>query len=1012
MSKIEWSKNQQAAIDYIASNLLISAGAGSGKTAVLTERIYQLVKNGADLSRFLVLTFTNAASAEMKTRIRKALMKDDDLKHLTSKLETAHIETFDAFALFLVKKYAFRIGVSPNIQIIDQNILDIQRLKIRDEIITYLYSIRDSAFLDLISRYCTKNDEQIRNYIIDICKYVESKANKYEYIDNFIDKYFDLNRLNGFIDDKYNEMVDTIKAAIKNANGFYDPENETLLIDSLQSLLDNGKDYDSLTQAIDTYSLPRFKGKEDSAIRGAIKDLLSKSFIKFSDYDSRENIINNYLETKSYVKTLLDIVRKIEKKLDEFKEEKKSYSFSDIAFKALSVLEIPEVREEMRNYFQYILVDEYQDTSILQELVVNALAKDNVCMVGDVKQSIYRFRGADCSLFQYKYALYKDNKGGHLIDLNTSYRSRKEVVDLVNEMFERLMDKESNPIDYKDGHHFEYGFNKYDSLIDNKENYFLKIYRYPITKEISPYKQETELIALDIINKINKGYKVFDKEVDGLRPCSFKDFAVIMDSGKKFDEMKKILSEHGIPVKVFYDEPVKDFATTQVLKNLLILLDGCLKDDYQSAKFLHAYVSIARSFVCEERDELIYRTIKDSKIEESKIIKKINSFKEDIRYSPLSEIIKRLIKEFDIYRNAIKLTHFSGCTNKIELFVALASSMDDLGYTLDDFIQYFDDINSFKFDIPYVDTDVGEDSVTFITMHRSKGLEYPFVYLPVLTSNFNKSNATAFLIDDDYGAVLPLVGRTDKSSLFNHLIKSKEAVASFEERLRLFYVAITRARERLIMFYGDKTNGDSLLLSPVLASNFRGLIHYLGFEDKYGVYPELPYQMLEGKTTQLEDKIIKEKFIDVEPEEIDVKKASKDLDDAVSQSLLEFGNEIHYLLEIANFETKDLSYILSPKVRKYISNVLSAKVFENVKNSQVLHEYSFFDEKNNVNGVIDCLVKKDNEVGIVDFKLKHLDDEKYVLQLHTYRDYIKQITDLPIKLYLISAITGEVKEIE
>ncbi len=1014
MSDFKFSPNQRLAITYTDSNALVSAGAGSGKTAVLTQRIYELVKNGADLSRFLVLTFTNAASAEMKTRIREKLVEDPSTRHLASRIETSHIETFDAFALFLVKKYSFRLGLSPNIKIIDNTLLSIQRNKIRDDFITYLYNNKDSDFLDLISTYCVKNDSQIRKYIIDLCHHVELVNNRDQYIDSFIEKFYDENRLIGFIDDKYNLMVKAIKDAIEQAELLEDEEDATKIIDSLNALLEKGTDYDSLVTAYSEFKFPT-KGKkqtDDADFRSSLKETFAKSMASKDTYGLKEDIINQYLSTKKHVKTLLGIVKEIEHRLDAFKKEKESYSFGDIASFALKILDIEDIREDMSSFFQYILVDEYQDTSLIQELVINKLAKNNVCMVGDVKQSIYRFRFADCTIFQEKYDSYILNKGGKLIDLNTSYRSRHEVVDVVNEIFEVLMNKKYNPINYKDGHYFEYGFKDYDSFIDSKEDYNLKVYRYPIIKGKSACDQESEIMAVDIINKINNKYQVYDTKLNGLRDCSFKDFAIIIDRGKWFDDIKSKFSQYGIPVRVFYDEPVKDSSTAYVLKNLLILLNACLENNYDDDKVTHAYISIARSFLMEQKDQEIYDTISKKEIPNSLIIQKINSIKEQVRYAPLANMLKALVEEFDIYRNAIKLTHFAANTNKIELFINLASSMDELGYTIDDLIQYFEDLKTFDLDIPYVDTDVSEDAVTLITIHRSKGLEYPIIYLPGLTSNFNNSNATSFLINHKYGAVLPITGNNNYSSLFNHLIKLEENKANYEERLRLLYVAITRARERVIMLYGMKENGDGRIINPSTCSSYRSIVHYLGLEYKYGVDFNLSYQALIKEDKEIDKKTVEMKEVNVAATEIMSKRASKTLDESVNKELLEFGSEIHYLLEITDFETKDLSHITKPFMKRYINNVLSAKVFENVKNNEVLHEFPFFDEQNGVNGVIDCLIKKEDEVDIVDFKLKHLDDEKYVLQLHTYYDYIKQITDLPIKMYLISAITGEVKEIE
>lgn len=1012
MSDFVWSKEQELAITSTSSNVLLSAGAGSGKTAVLTERIYRLIKGGADLSRFLILTFTNAASAEMKMRIRERILGDKSLGDYSSKIETAHIETFDSFALFLVKKYAFRLGVSPNIGIIDKTLLDIERNNIRDNILTYLYNNKDRGFLKLISKYCIKNDSQIRSYITDLCLKAESNIDKQDFLDHFIDFYFNEERLNEIIDDKYKNMVHVINMAIRHASELEDLDDANAIIDSLNDLLDNGQDFDSLTKAYNEYKFPTKKknSTSDSDYRNSIKALLQKILIKEADYGTRKEIINQYLSTKEDMKTLIDIVKKIENQLDAFKKEKVSYSFGDIAALALKALDMEDIRQEMSNYFEYILVDEYQDTSLIQELVIKKLERNNVCMVGDIKQSIYRFRKADCTLFQEKYINYKDNNGGQLINLNTSYRSRKEIVDVVNEMFEELMTPDTNTINYLDGHRFGYGFTKYDSLIDDKEDYKLKVINYHLEENENAVEKETLKIAKDIIHKISNKYQVYDKDLKGLRPCSFKDFAIIIDRGKTFDEMKSQLSNYGIPAKVIYNEPVKESEIILVLKNLLILFNSCLKKEYDE-QFKYAFVSISRSFIYETKDQEIYDYVKNDNVKESPLVKKMIGLVDRCRYLPLSKVLRSLIDEFSVYQQINKLKHFSNNANKIELFIRLSENMDNLGMSLEGLISYLNDLNKFDLEIDYSDKDVGENSVTLITIHRSKGLEYPIVYMPGLTSKFNSSNATSFLIDDIYGPVLPITGNNNKSSLFNHLIKAKEAKENFEERLRLFYVAVTRARERLILFYQEKDKEDSEIYYAPSMNSFRSFVHYLHLEQKYGISPTYGKQSF-NIVYNYSDKCISTKEINVPPVETSKKRASKDKVGEVDTGLLEFGSEIHYLLEITDYESKDTSFISNPRMRKYINNVLSSKVFENVKNNQVLHEYSFFDEKNQLNGIIDCLVLKEDEIDIVDFKLKNLDDDKYILQLHAYRDYIEQITDKNIKMFLISAITGEVKEIE
>ena len=1014
MSKtFEYSENQKRAIYETNGNVLLSAGAGSGKTAVLSERIYQLVKSGADLSRFLVLTFTNLASEEMRKRIRKKIMNDPLLKDQLSKVESSHIETFDAFALFLVKKYAYRIGVSPNIQIIDSNLLTIKKMGIRDKILTYLYSSKNSDFIDLISTYCTKDDKNIREFILKICAYVDNLKDRDEYFSSYFEKHFNEEMIRSFINDQYLYLVNAINAAIDQIQLLEDTEDVDVVTDYLQSFLDETNDYDSLTLKLEGFSFPGVLHDKtpDLNYRNAVKSKLVDAIKSNASFGYSSDIIEQYMSTKKHVKVLLDIVKQIEEEIDAFKKEKNSYSFQDVAFMALRLLDEKDVQEQMSNYFQYILVDEYQDTSILQELVLQKLGKNNICMVGDVKQSIYRFRNADCTIFQEKYNLYSKNDGGSLISLNTSYRSRKEIVQFVNDFFGPVMDIKYGPIDYKSGHNFEYGFKDYDDLSDGKDNYEPRIIKYQIEKGKPSFNTEIEIVASDIINKINNKYKVYDNDAKTYRDCSFKDFAIIMNKGTQFNHLKGELMKRGIPCRLFYDEEIIDTDIAHVIKNLLILLNSAIKEEYD-AKFQHAFVSIARSFLYRYKDSEIYEIVKKKSYQNSEIMKLVNEIKGKVQYSPLSIIMETLMYRFDVYRKAITLTSFVNNTNKVSLFINIAQSMDGFGFSIDDLITYIEAIREFKLKIPYMDLDVSDDSVAITTTHRSKGLEYPIVYLPGLTSNLKQKLPSAFLIHNKFGILLPVTGNTNKSSLFIHLLKVEEDKAQFEEQIRLLYVAITRARERLIMITGMKEKEDPIVLNPTYVSNYKSLLYYLNFYSKFGVdyVPSEETLNIESKTYQAQD--ISLQHIVVPPEFVEQKKASKDRDDSVAEELLKFGSQIHYLLEIANYESKDLSFIKDRRMKRYVENVLKADNFTNVKNEDVLHEYSFYDEKNNVSGVIDCLIIRNDSIDIIDFKLKNIDDEKYVMQLHTYRDYIKQISDKNIHMYLIAAITGEVKEIE
>ena len=1018
MADFKWSDEQKQAITYTSGNCLISAGAGSGKTAVLTERIYQLVKNGADISRFLVLTFSNAAAAEMKYRIRKRILEDPELSHLSSRVETAHIETFDAFALFIVKKYASNLGISPNVVNLDGTIIKIKKREYVDEYLTYLYSNKDSAFYSFIRKYCVKDDSRIRDFVLKVSDYVESKQDKYGCLDTLANEYFQEEKIDDLLMNVYKEQVSAINDAIIQADNLDNVDDSKSIIEYLDNLLNNSHDYDSLFDQISSSSFPSQKGKyadeEKKEERKAIKnDVLISLGIndKNKGFGPSSYIKETFLSTKEDARILVDIVKHLEQKLDQFKKEKNAYSFSDIQFMALSLLDNNLIKEEMSQYFEYILVDEYQDTSPIQEAVINKIERNNVCMVGDIKQSIYKFRGADCTIFQKRFDKYINNDGGTLINLNASYRSREEICDVVNDCFSSLMKKEFNPIDYQQGHKFKYALKIYDDLKDANINYGLNVIQYDESESEKNWESEAHIVVNDILNHIKNKNLIFDKDTNTLRACSYKDFAIIASEGTHFDTFKKVFSQRGVPIKIMYKDSFFNNDIIVVTKNVLVIINEILNDNTDSNEFKHAMVSILRSYLYEMKDQEIYNLVTNNSLKDCEFYNSILKRKSYFETAPLASIVKTIIDDYAIDKKSSKLQKYTNNLDRINMFIDIASSMDELGFSLDELIDYFNKLKDNNLDLEYEDYDVANDSVTLMTIHKSKGLEWPILYMPLLTSNFTKDSGSSFSVTDKYGIIFPISGTAEYSSIFIHLIKQETILSDFEERLRLLYVGMTRAREQLIMI-DKKSKSDKIVLNPTKASTFSSILKYLKNLPISTPCENVIFAPDNSQNNSIESRNITLDSIKVKESVETIKRASKELDIDVDEKLLEFGNEIHYLLENVNFETKDLSMIKDFRKRKYINNVISQDLFKNVKNSQVLHEFPFKDEQNHTNGIIDCLLLKDDEVDIIDFKLKHLDDDKYVLQLHTYCDYIKQITDLPIKMYLIGAITGEVKEIE
>jgi ATP-dependent helicase/nuclease subunit A len=412
-------------------------------------------------------------------------------------------------------------------------------------------------------------------------------------------------------------------------------------------------------------------------------------------------------------------------------------------------------------------------------------------------------------------------------------------------------------------------------------------------------------------------------------------------------------------------------------------------------------------------DQDIYTIVKTNNFNLTNTYKKVKNVVDNFSDSSTYEILDALFDEFELYDKIITLGNYSSNAHIAEIFLNLVKDMDKLGFSIDEVVSYFDEIDEYNLEIDFTDNQSVDNSVTLMTMHKSKGLEFPFVYLAGLIKEFNHADTKAkVIVNSEYGVILPPTGDFEFNNLSTHLYKEKYIQADYEERLRLLYVAMTRAKERLILVIGIKEN-EKEIYDITKVNSFASLMKATPFYNKCKI--NIPYgnSQLMFKWAQIPPKNIEFKEICINPGGVISKnKASKQVSEGVDQSLLDFGNRIHQLLEVVNIETKDVSYIKNKNEQKYICNVINSSIFEGVKNDQVRHEFKFFNNVNNLNGVIDALIIKDNEIDIIDFKLKNLDDEAYVKQLYSYRDYISTISTKKIKLYLIAALTGEVKEIE
>ena len=482
-----WTKEQEQAITKTGTNIIVSAGAGSGKTAVLTERTIRKLLNGTNINRLLILTFTNAAAAEMKERIRKAIKKAN-LKEQLDYLDSAYITTFDSFALSTVKKYHTILGVSPNISIMDNSIELLKTEEIINNVFDAMYG--DSDFDKLINDFCIKSDDNIKNIVIEISKKLDLLSNKNEYLDNYIDTHFN----DEFIDDKTNKYLDiiintknSIEESYKNLISMVD--NKFIETYNIEPLL-NSNTYIEIKSNLTLIGSPR-KNKNCEDDYKIYKDEITsilKDLKELTRFENIQEIKDSLLATKPYISAISKVINKFDLEFNKYKKENDLYTFSDIALMSIKLLkENIDIKEELKNSFDEIMVDEYQDTSNIQEEFINLIANNNLYMVGDIKQSIYRFRHANPYIFRDKYENYSEEKDGIKIDLLKNFRSRMEVLDNINLIFNLIMDNEVGDAEYKESHQMNFGNTNYIEGCKTQQNNDMEILTYN-PKEIEEYK--------------------------------------------------------------------------------------------------------------------------------------------------------------------------------------------------------------------------------------------------------------------------------------------------------------------------------------------------------------------------------------------------------------------------------------------------------------------------------------------------------------------------------------------
>ena len=802
MMATKWTKEQLDAINLDGNNIIVSAGAGSGKTAVLSERVLRKVNHGVHINEILILTFTNAAAKEMKDRIRNKLKESGNMEEVNL-IDTSYITTFDSFSLSVVKKYHTILNISKDIGITDSSLLCIKKNEILDEIFDEYYESSDSYFKKLINDYCFKDDKELKRLIIKVSDKLDMKYDKLDFLNSYLDKYYSSKYINDSIDMYYNEiekLIYKIKSTIKELSLYLDGTYISKLEDNLSKLY-KSTNYDDVVTSLDFRLSPLPKNSlEDAKL---IKEKIS-SYVKeiksLAVYESSNQIREEILSTKSNVEKIIEIITEFDRRFNKFKLENNMFDFSDINKMAIDIVSNhKDIRNELKNMFKEIMIDEYQDTNDIGEYFISLISNNNVYMVGDIKQSIYRFRNANPYIFKGKYDLYSNTSKGIKIDLLKNFRSREEVLSDINLLFNDLMTDDIGGADYKKSHQMIFGNKTYNEDGHTNQNYNLELLTYKNDKTFSNAEKEIFIIGEDIIKKVSSKYQIFDKDECILRNVKYSDFVILIDRATDFDTYKKVFEYLGIPLTLYKDVELKNGDDILVIRNLLKLIKYMDLEDYNK-EFKYAFLSIGRSFLFRLSDDELFNYITKDIFKQSIIYKKLEE-----AYNYYYELSPKmfLIKLLEIFNYEEKLLNVGGINVgrvRLEYFYNLLNDYSKSGNDINDFIDYLDNIFELDNKVTFPLNSESSDSVKIMTIHKSKGLEFPICYFSGFTKEFSfRELNDNILYSNKYGIITPYFNEYIKPTIYKTLLMLDTKNEELSEKIRLFYVAVTRAKEQMII---------------------------------------------------------------------------------------------------------------------------------------------------------------------------------------------------------------------
>ncbi len=864
---MNWTKEQRDTIETNGRSILVSAAAGSGKTTVLVERIKRLlIDEGTDIDRFLITTFTNAAAAEMKERLEKALREemkkpDADKAMLTrqlSKLPGASIGTFHSFANNVIRQYFYLIDLEPGFRIADEIQTGIMKQEAVNNVFRRRYEENTQAFRDFVRKYgnIKRNDIALRESVLETCKTLASIHDGIEWA------YAKAELLRGehplLTLGAYSFFAGQIKTELRTARRLYaraaqiaNTEGLTLCYGAIEEELEQIDEI--IKEAEEAFAGPEGECKKQIE---AFEDVLTGFEPKRMSYakdHADENTAALLKSTRNAGKRVLDTLRKevygcsferMEQELKEtaedtfyyiglleeylaelkaMKAEENIIEFDDALHYAIDILRCEEASCELREKFEYIFVDEYQDSNYLQEEIIESIAReDNLFMVGDVKQCIYKFRLAEPELFRSRARRFaEEDSAGLLLQISSNFRSKKNVTESVNRVFGEVMEgyDEKARLHCTAGDEHT-GFPPRIHLVVNGE-----------FEDDAPDKNDAEGAVVAGIIRERLGTEVYDTKRKCMRKLQLRDFAVIVRSNDAVEALERYLINEGIAAYGESGGRYFDTVEVQVFVNLLRIIENMRQD----VPLISAMRSVVFGFTIEElvRIRIAFRegsfseavfayAEEDSSAEPSgagdpdaedadaalrekirAMIRRVDLWKELSRTMPLEDLIKELLFGTGYYDYCSGLPVGKQRISNLRLMIDKAAKYEEISHSgLFGFLRYIEAMQSSgNTDAEAKAISESENVVRVTTVHKSKGLEFPVVIFANAAKAADKgSRGGAFMIHRTYGIGLDVVNRQEhwhRKSILQKMISDTAAEEVLEEEIRILYVALTRAKDGL-----------------------------------------------------------------------------------------------------------------------------------------------------------------------------------------------------------------------